>query len=323
VTVAALALALSLVLAGDPPAPTAGHERTRVPAVSTDAATSAHSAEDPLEGLNRGVYRLNQTLDKFILRPVATTYRRLLSAPIRRGVHNALRNWDEPGVVVNDVLQRRFSDAGRATYRFGINTTVGLVGFFDVATDHGVIHHENGFALTLARYGMSNGPYLYLPFAGPSTARELLGALVDIGTNPLTNIRHIRSKTVEKVQSVVSVIDTRSYLDGDLQDIAVTATDPYASIRSIYLQRLQSQVRGDVISLEDSPDIPGSPELPAGRKPPEAAPTPPAGPPPSAPTAQLSGAATTTAQSPVSPGDTPAQLVRFELSASRGTEAGE
>jgi phospholipid-binding lipoprotein MlaA len=262
------------------------------------AFTPASSPEDPLEGTNRRLYGLNLVLDRFLFRPVAVTYRRLLPKPVRKGIHNALRNWDEPGVAVNDVLQLRFSDAGRAAYRFGLNTTVGLAGFFDVATGHGVIHHENGFGLTMARYGIGNGPYMYLPFAGPSTTRQLFGALVDIGTNPLTNIRHIRSKTLESVQSVVSVVDTRATLDDDLHDIAVTATDPYASIRSIYLQTLESQVRGDMISLEDSPDIPGAPELPDRRKLPEAGPrsapvppsdTPPKTPPAAAPTAAPAG----------------------------------
>ncbi len=233
------------------------------------AITPASSPEDPLEGANRHLYGLNLILDRFLFRPVAVTYRRLLSKPVRRGIHNALRNWDEPGIAMNDVLQMRFSDAGRSAYRFAFNTTVGLGGFLDPASDRGVIHHENGFALTMARYGVGNGPYLYLPFAGPSTTRQLFGALVDIGTNPLTNIRHIRSKTLERVQSVASVVDTRASLDDDLHDIAVTATDPYASIRSIYLQTLQSQVRGDVISLEDSPDIPGAPEMPDRRKTPD------------------------------------------------------
>jgi phospholipid-binding lipoprotein MlaA len=242
------------------------------PAPGERAVTPVSSPEDPLEGTNRRLYGLNLVLDRFLFRPVAVTYRRLLPKPVRKGIHNALRNWDEPSVAVNDVLQRRFSDAGRAAFRFGLNTTVGLAGVFDVAAGQGVIHHENGFGLTMARYGIGNGPYMYLPFAGPSTARQLFGALVDIGTNPLTNIRHIRSKTLESVQSVVSVVDTRATLDDDLHDIAVTATDPYASIRSIYLQTLESQVRGDMISLEDSPDIPGAPELPDRHKTPEAGP---------------------------------------------------
>ncbi len=240
--------------------------------------------EDPLEGANRRVYRLNQSLDRYLLRPVAVAYRRWLPRPVRKGVHNALRNWDEPGVVVNDVLQRRFSDAGRSAYRFGVNTTIGVVGVFDVAGGQGVVHHENGFALTLARYRIGNGAYLYLPFAGPSTVRELFGAVVDLFTNPLTNIRRIRSVTLERAQTVASIVDTRATVDEDLRDIAVTATDPYASIRSIYLQTLASQVRGDVISLEDSPDIPGAPDPPDRRRAPDAPPASPPNPTPSPPT---------------------------------------
>ena len=256
-------------------------ETASVPEAQAGAPST--SGEDPLEGANRRVYRVNQSLDRYLLRPVAVAYRRWLPRPVRKGVHNALRNWDEPGVVVNDVLQRRFSDAGRSAYRFGVNTTVGVVGVFDVAAGQGVLHHENGFALTLARYRIGNGAYLYLPFAGPSTVRELFGAVVDLFTNPLTTIRRIRSITLERAQTVASIVDTRATVDEDLRDIAVTATDPYASIRSIYLQTLKSQVRGDVISLEDSPDSPGAPESTDRRKAPDA-PAPPAGPsPPTAP----------------------------------------
>ena len=246
------------------------------PLPTETAITPASSREDPLEGVNRRLYGLNLVLDRYLFRPVAVSYKRLLPKPVRKGIHNALRNWDEPGIAMNDVLQRRFSDAGRSAFRFGVNTTVGLAGFLDIASAQGVIHHENGFALTLARYRVGNGAYLYLPFVGPTTARELFGAVVDIATNPLTNIRHIKSKALEKAQTVVSVIDTRATLDDDLHDIAVSATDPYASIRSIYLQTLQSQVRGD---------IPGAPELPDRRKAPDAAPPSVAAPPVSVPDA--------------------------------------
>ena len=270
-----------------PPAPVepVAAAPSTTPLPTETAITPASSREDPLEGVNRRLYGLNLVLDRYLFRPVAVSYKRLLPKPVRKGIHNALRNWDEPGIAMNDVLQRRFSDAGRSAFRFGVNTTVGLAGFFDIASAQGVIHHENGFALTLARYRVGNGAYLYLPFVGPTTARELFGAVVDIFTNPLNNVRHIKSSALEKVQTVVSVIDTRASLDDDLHDIAVTATDPYASIRSIYLQTLQSQVRGDVISLEESPDIPGAPELPDRRKAPDAAPPSVAAPPVSVPDA--------------------------------------
>ncbi len=231
-----------------------------------EAATPAASGDDPWEGLNRQTYAVNLNLDKFLFRPVAMTYRRLLPRPVRGGIHNALRNWDEPSVLLNDLLQGHLADAGRAALRFTVNTTLGLAGVLDIAARRGVTHHENDFAITLGRYGVSPGPYLFLPFAGPSTVRDLFGAGVDLFSNPLTNIRGIRSKTLEKVQTVASIVDNRAHHDEDLQEIAVSATDPYASLRSVYLQMVKAQVSGDEISLSDSPDIPGAPELPEGKR---------------------------------------------------------
>ena len=123
---------------------------------------------------------------------------------------------------------------------------------------------------------------LFLPITGPSSARDLVGAGVDLVTNPLTYIHRIRSKTVEKVQTVAGVLDTRARLDEDLHDIAISSTDTYATERSIYLQHVESQIKGDEISLSDSPEIPGAPEMPTGKKaapsetaPPPAEPSPP------------------------------------------------
>jgi len=235
-------------------------------AASASAVAPSATPGDPFEGLNRKVFAVNQKLDKFLFRPVAVAYRRWLPRPVRHAVHNALSNWDEPGIALNDLAQRRVSDAGKASYRFALNSTVGLLGAVDVAEKTGVPHHENGFTLTLGRYGVGPGPYLFLPVAGPSSARDLVGAGVDLFTNPLTYIRRIRSKTVEKAQTVASILDTRARLDEDLRDIAISSTDTYATERSIYLQHVQAQINGDEISLSDSPEIPGAPEMPAGRK---------------------------------------------------------
>lgn len=271
-SLAGLILAVALQVS---PAPMSPEAPAPVPAAARSATPG-----DPFEGFNRKVFAVNQTLDKFLFRPVAVAYRRWLPRPVRNAVHNALKNWDEPSVAVNDLAQRRVSDAGKATYRFAVNSTVGLLGAIDVAEKTGVPHHENGFTLTMGRYGVGSGPYLFLPIAGPSSARDLVGSGVDLFTNPLTYIHRIRSKTVEKVQTVVSVLDTRARLDEDLQSIAVSSTDTYATERSIYLQNVQAQINGDEISLNDSPEIPGAPEMPTGKKaepappPAEPAPTP-------------------------------------------------
>jgi len=270
-SLAGLLVAVALQAA---PVPSTAEAQAPAPAAAARQATPG----DPFEGFNRKVFAVNQTLDKFLFRPVAVAYRRWLPRPVRDALHNALKNWDEPSVAVNDLAQRRVSDAGKASYRFAVNSTVGLLGAFDVAEKAGVPHHENGFTLTMGRYGVGSGPYLFLPIAGPSSSRDLVGSGGDLFTNPLTYIHRIRSKTIEQVQTVVSILDTRARLDEDLQSIAVSSTDTYATERSIYLQHVEAQISGDEISLNDSPDIPGAPEMPTGKK--AEPPSPPADPAP-------------------------------------------
>lgn len=262
-SLAALVFAVALQMS---PGQTPPGATDSAPATLPAAAAAQTSPGDPFEGFNRKVFAVNLKLDKYLFRPLAVAYRRWLPRPVRHAVHNALTNWDEPGIVLNDLAQRRVSDAGKASFRFAVNSTVGVLGVVDMAAKAGVPHHENGFTLTLGRYGVGSGPYLFLPFAGPSSARDLVGAGVDLVTNPLTYIRGIRSKTVEKAQTVASILDTRAMLDEDLHDIAINSTDTYATERSIYLQHVQSQINGDEISLSDSPEIPGAPELPTGKK---------------------------------------------------------
>lgn len=234
------------------------------PAVMSRQATrmSTGVPADPLERLNRGVYALNQSLDKFILRPITQTYRRILPREIRNGIHNASGNWDEPVVFVNDVLQARLTAAGHTAARFAVNTTVGIVGVFDVATRTGLPHHDNGFATTLGRYGMKSGPYLYLPVLGPSSVRDVVGSGVDMVSNPLTAVRHIRSRKVEIAQSFVSALDARASVESDLQTVQDVATDPYALIRSVYFQQMEAQINGEAILLDPIPDPAPEPASP-------------------------------------------------------------
>jgi phospholipid-binding lipoprotein MlaA len=217
---------------------------------------------DPFETANRTSYVFSSRLDKAIIRPVAMTYRRVLPRPIRNAFHNAIGNWDEPVVFVNDILQIRLSDAARTAGRFVLNSTVGVVGILDVAKSAGLAHHDNGFTITMGRYGVRPGPYLYLPVLGPSSTRDIVGASVDLFTNPLTAIRHIRSRKVELAQNVVSAVDARAGLEDDLQTLNETAADPYAFVRSTYQQHIQAQIAGDEISLDPIPDLAPLPSAP-------------------------------------------------------------
>ncbi len=252
-----LSAALSVSTEASPPP-------TPPPTLAVEAPSA--DASDPLERLNRRTYRINLSLDRYIFRPVAVSYRRVLPRPVRRALHAALMNWDEPGVCLNDLLQGRLKDASTSGKRFVVNSTLGVGGAFDVAQKMNLPHHENGFAITLGRYGVGAGPYLFVPFLGPSSTRDLFGAGVDFFSNPLVQLRGLRTGLIEKIQTVTSVVDQRASVEDDLETIAMTATDPYASLRSIYQQRMRAQVSGDQFSLVDSPDIPGAPELPPGVK---------------------------------------------------------
>jgi len=248
--------------------------------------SSAPAAPNDLfEPVNRANYRINTVLERAVVRPVISTYEAVVPRPVRNSVHNFIDNWNEPVVCLNDGLQLNARNAGSAAVRFSINTTVGVLGLFDVASRMGVDKHDNAFALTLGRYGVASGPYLYLPLVGPSSVRDATGAVVDFLTNPITQVRRIKSESVEvaqeiavtvdsPVESVIAAVDVRSTNDPALRDIEATATDPYATLRAAYLQRMEAQIAGDRITLDQSPDIPETSAPVAPAVTPAAAPAP-------------------------------------------------
>jgi len=218
-----------------------------VPAASaepsaTPVATSSDQA-DPAEKLNRKFFAVHQFLDKTFFRPLAMVYKAITPQPLRTGIENVISNLGEPVVAVNDVLQGRFRKAGATTVRFVTNSTVGIGGLIDVAKSANLPHHDNGFALTLGRAGVKPGPYLFIPLMGPSTVRDAIGNGVDALTSPFQWILHgaietdfIASKTV------VSGLDTRASIDDEYTALLGDATDPYATLRSVYLQNQQSKI---------------------------------------------------------------------------------
>jgi phospholipid-binding lipoprotein MlaA len=219
---------------------------------------SPHSTEaDPFEPINRHFYALNDVLDRVLFRPVSQTYRRVLPRPVRHGVHNVLGNLGEPIVFLNDALQMKFNRAARTAVRFAGNTTVGIFGIFDVATPAGLAHHDNSFAVTMGRAGVGPGPYLFLPGIGPTTVRDLAGSGVDLFTDPLNQMSQIRSRAVETTQVIVGLIDTRASNEDDLKTLHDTATDPYATLRSVYLQQSEFAIQGDETLIERLPELPG------------------------------------------------------------------
>ncbi len=217
--------------------------------------TAGYQAFDPLEKVNRRFYAAHQRIDHAILRPAALAYERLAPRPIRMGIRNFLSNLDEPVVFANDVLQLRIKSAAETAARFAANSTFGGAGLFDPATKVGLPHHDNGFGLTMARAGLKPGPYLFLPLIGPSTMRDLLGSAVDLATNPFFYVRYTGQAVINVDTTIAQGLDERAEADPELENIDATATDSYATLRSLYLQNRQSEVTGGQVDIENLPDF--------------------------------------------------------------------
>ncbi len=244
------ALACALALAG--------------PAAAQAAAADARNP-DPYEHWNRKVYAFNQTLYAHVFHPAAVGWKRVVPSVIREGLRNALSNLGEPVVFVNDVFQGRADDASTTLKRFLVNSTAGMAGLADVAAAHGAPHHDNGFGTTLGRYGVGPGPYIYLPVLGPGDGRDLFGGGVDTLTNPQTWIGYGAREIVGPTEGAVGGVNTFADADDQLQTIQATATDPYATLRSLYLQNRAAQIRGEAVDVNALPDFddPGGATAPA------------------------------------------------------------
>ena len=197
------------------------------------------NTRDPLEPLNRGIYEFNDALDRAILKPVATGYRAVLPQVVRTGVSNFFSNLDDITVIINSFLQLKIPQAASDMGRFLINTTIGVLGLFDVATQLGLEKHNEDFGQTLGYWGVGNGPYLMLPFLGPSSFRDGLGRLVDNKSDVVAQIDHIRTRNQFYGTRVVN---NREHLLDSEKVLDTAAIDRYAFIRDAYLQRRRSLV---------------------------------------------------------------------------------
>ncbi|MGA3157500.1 MAG: VacJ family lipoprotein [Steroidobacteraceae bacterium] len=215
---------------------------------------AARSPGDPWERPNRVAYAFQGLLERHVIRPAAKLYRWLTPGPIGRGLHNVLVNLSEPAAFFNDVLQRRFKRAGIPAKRFIMNSTVGLLGLFDVAARAGVMHHNNEFGVTLGTYGVAPGPYMYVPLVGPTTVRDLLGSTVDFLTDPMHRASYDNRAKASDTRLVVSGLDTYLTTQDQLKALLSDSLDPYATLRSVYLQSKQGEIRGGNVPV-DLPDF--------------------------------------------------------------------
>ena len=205
--------------------------------------------KDCFEGLNRATFSLNQGLDKVIFKPVAKGYRKLPS-PIRSGTSNALENISSLITIPNNILQGEFRKAGINTGRFAVNTTVGILGIFDVATKMDFPEYEReDYGQTFGAWGMGAGCYVVLPVIGPSTVRDAFGSFVNVlGGDPYYNASvHGNNQYLDKdiylTTKIVSGIDFRAKNLESIDNLEKNSMDFYASVRSLYLQDRQQKIR--------------------------------------------------------------------------------
>jgi phospholipid-binding lipoprotein MlaA len=202
------------------------------------AHTPPDDPSDPLEKANRLVFSVNTTLDKYALRPVAKGYVAVVPSPVRKGVNNFFSNLFYPRVVLSNFLQGKFRRGISDSGRFLVNTTIGLVGIFDVATPLGMPRHREDLGQTFGVWGIGPGWYLVLPLYGPSTNRDLVGRIASSYIDPLANA----SSDARLAAAVVNAVDIRSQFLGADQ-IVEESFDPYLFIRGAYLERREAGIR--------------------------------------------------------------------------------
>jgi phospholipid-binding lipoprotein MlaA len=194
---------------------------------------------DPLEPLNRGIYKFNDTVDKAVLKPVATGYKEAMPGPVRTAVGNFFSNLDDVLVLLNDLLQFKVEQAASDFSRLVWNTSVGIAGLIDVATPMDLPKHNEDFGQTLGYWGVNNGPYLVLPFFGPSTLRDTVGTVVDVQFDPVAQ----HTPVAERNSAIaIHTVDNRSRLLEAEEVFDEAAIDRYVFLRDAYLQRRRGLV---------------------------------------------------------------------------------
>ncbi len=216
---------------------------TPPPASEPEARAAYESANDPLEPTNRALYGLSTRVDNAVVKPVARTYGNVVPFVVRTHITDILDNLDTPRYFVNFVLSGKPRLAGTALMRFLLDSTLGLGGVFDVASDFGYRRQASDFGLTLGLWGVPPGPYVFIPFLGPSGVRDGASTIADIAPSPLTFIPGGTALRVTKYAVTgVSAVNTRERALPTTDEIERTALDPYATTRSLYQQHRQSAV---------------------------------------------------------------------------------
>lgn len=200
---------------------------------------------DPYEKGNRNVHAFNRGVDRAIFRPTARGFTRIVPDPIEDSFVNFSQNLSEPGDTVNFLLQGRLPEAGRSFGRFLFNSTFGLLGLLDPATEIGLSEADTNFGETLHVWGAQEGAYVELPFFGPSTERDAVGVLVDFFTNPLSFTLQNPVENVGVYAEIVERLSQRGRFSDTIDSILYESADSYAQSRLIYLQARRFELGGE------------------------------------------------------------------------------
>ncbi len=202
---------------------------------------------DPWEGFNRAMFSFNDGLDTYALKPLAKGYKAVMPDPAEKGVNNFFENLADVGTMINNLLQGKFDAAGQDLGRIAFNTTFGLAGFIDVATPMGLPKHDEDFGQTFGYWGMDSGPYVVLPFWGPSTVRDGIGLIPDLYADP---VYYVDDNGDRNALIALWVLNKRSQL---LESEKLISGDKYIFIRDAYLQKRAYEIAdGKIESYDDS-----------------------------------------------------------------------
>jgi phospholipid-binding lipoprotein MlaA len=207
--------------------------------VLAGCATTPATRGDPLEPMNRAVFAFNEAVDDALLKPVATAYQKVVPELVRTGVDNVFANIGDLWSAVNQLLQAKPVAAVEMGFRFVVNTTFGLGGLFDIASDAGLERRSEDFGQTLGRWGLGTGPYLVLPLLGPSNFRDGAGLVLDLQASPTGLLQEPRDRNPA---SVLQLVSTRARLLSATKAIDDVALDKYALIRDGFLARRRNLV---------------------------------------------------------------------------------
>jgi phospholipid-binding lipoprotein MlaA len=222
--------------------------------VAAGCANVTAANPDPYEDFNRQMFAFNEGLDQSVIEPVAYGYRAVTNEPVREGVGNFTSNLGEPLTFVNHLLQGKLPDAGATLGRFVVNTTVGVAGVFDPASTMGMLRTNEDFGQTLGVWGVDSGPFLVLPFLGPTTPRDIVGKGGDAALNPLN---YPEFKNDDAIRLSILALGGINAREGAIETIDElrAQVDPYTTLRRLYGRTRAADIGIPYDEPNDAPEL--------------------------------------------------------------------